>query len=138
MQRLLLTEGSVRDLTVIDRFVDEQGTHCGLDERRLFHVRMAVDEACANIFEHGYAGAGRTGRLEIVMGCQQDELLIRIYDWGATFNPATIAPFDPLLPLEARPIGGLGIHLIQKLMDGVEYRFDVGGNCLTLRKRVRG
>ncbi len=137
MDYLELENGTVRELRVIAQFLDESGARCHLDERTLYHVKLVVDEACANVFEHAYAG--RAGRVRLEIDCSATLLTVRLFDWGDPFDPTNFRPPDPTLPLDERPIGGLGLHFIHALMDEVEYRFDAArGNCLTLRKRLAG
>ncbi len=135
LHRLEIESGTVHDLSTIADFVDEVGVQCTVQEHLLYHVKMAVDEACANIFEHAYAGG--PGRVKIEIECASTQLIVRIQDWGTPFDPTAYQVPDPSLSLEERPIGGLGLHFIHTLMDEVEYHFDPhAGNCLTLRKNL--
>ncbi|MBR3725132.1 MAG: ATP-binding protein [Bacteroidales bacterium] len=52
------------------------------------------------------------------------------------FDPTIREEVDTTLPVEERPIGGLGIHLIRRLMDSINYERREGRNILTLRKRI--
>lgn len=135
MRRLTLEQANVKHLGAIARFVDEVCAGCITDEGLLYKVKMAVDEACTNVLEHAYEG--EEGRLEVHAQCTPSRLNIEIRDWGKAFDPTIIPVPDPSLPVEQRPVGGLGIYLMRKLMDRVEYRFDgQAGNCLTLEKRL--
>ncbi len=137
MARLVLEQGSVRDLRRIADFTEAACAGYAVESRTLYYIKMAVDEACANIFEHAYGG--KPGRMEIEATCSAAGLTVRIRDWGRVFDPATIRPPDHAVPLAERPVGGLGLFLIQQLMDRVEYRFDPhAGNCLTLEKELGG
>lgn len=137
MFRLELVRGNVKDLGRIAAFLEASSQQLHLSERVLYHLQLAVDEACSNIFEHAYGG--RDGRVEIELESQQGSLIARIRDWGDPFDPSDIPAPDPTRPLEEWPIGGLGLHLIHTLMDEVSYRFDSrAGNCLTLQKRLDG
>ena len=60
---------------------------------------------------------------------------VEVEDDGRAFNPLTLPPVDTTVPLEQRPVGGLGIHMIRQLMDSVEYRRADGRNFLTLTRR---
>jgi anti-sigma regulatory factor (Ser/Thr protein kinase) len=62
---------------------------------------------------------------------------IEIEDDGREFNPLTVPAADVAQPLENRPIGGLGIHMVRQLMDRVAYRRENGRNILTLTKRFK-
>ena len=96
---------------------------------------LAVDEACANVISHGY-GRGYTGDIILEILYSQGELIFRLTDFAKPVDVATIQSRDLN---DIRP-GGLGVHLIKKIMD--DYTFldtpkDVG-NILEMRKRIEG
>jgi len=64
------------------------------------------------------------------------DFVVEVSDNGKPFNPLDHPEPDLNQPLEERPIGGLGIHLIRKFVDQLAYRRDAGRNILTLRKRA--
>ena len=99
-------------------------------------LQLAVDEACNNIIEHGYAGRG-DGTIELLCETDGDALRITIVDHGRSFAPEKIVPADTVSGWKERPIGGLGWHLIVRSVDDVDYRPDPArGNRLTLVKRL--
>ena len=61
---------------------------------------------------------------------------LEICDDGKDFNPLELAPADTSLPLEERPIGGLGVYLILHLMDDVSYARLDGKNVFRMKKRL--
>jgi anti-sigma regulatory factor (Ser/Thr protein kinase) len=64
-------------------------------------------------------------------------LEIVVIDDGHEFNPLEFPEPDTNLPVEERPIGGLGIHLLRKMADRLEYRRIDGFNRLALLKHTR-
>ena len=68
---------------------------------------------------------------------EEETLVIRVRDWGQSFDPASVTLPDVTAPLEERDLGGLGMFLIHQFMDEVAYTFDPErGNELTMRKRL--
>lgn len=65
-------------------------------------------------------------------------LIFTLTDTGLPFDPTQAEDADISLPVEERPIGGLGIFLIKKIMDLVEYRRVDGKNIFTLKKMMNG
>jgi serine/threonine-protein kinase RsbW len=59
-----------------------------------------------------------------------------VVDDGPEFDPLAVPDADTTLPLEERPIGGLGITLVRRLMDEAEYERREGRNRLRLRRRL--
>jgi anti-sigma regulatory factor (Ser/Thr protein kinase) len=121
-------------LSSIRRFVEEVGEDLGIPERALYELELAVDEACANVIEHGYQGAG--GKIEIQIQALNGGVQVVIRDWGQPFDPESIPTPDVTAPLETRPVGGVGLFLMRKVMTQVQFAFDPqGGNTLTMTKQ---
>ena len=96
---------------------------------------LALEEHLTNVMNYGYADTRSHEilvRMEIVDGAFQ----IEVEDDGQPFNPLARPPVNTSIPLEDRPIGGLGIHLIRQYMDEVAYRREGDRNVLQMRKRV--
>jgi anti-sigma regulatory factor (Ser/Thr protein kinase) len=119
--------------------VAQAAESAGLNGDAVFHVQLAVDEACTNVVEHAYEGDDR-GEIRISWGmeCVEgiDYFSVRIQDWGKCFDPATVPPPKLSPNPEELQIGGLGIHFMRKMMDRVEYRFSPERNELIMYKRL--
>jgi anti-sigma regulatory factor (Ser/Thr protein kinase) len=106
-----------------------------LPPRVALELQVVLDEVIVNITRHGYQG--ETGR-PIVVELKLDPGLVtvRIEDEAGPFNPLLLPQPDLSPPPEERKSGGLGVYLVRKLMDEVEYERVGEKNCLTLRKRL--
>ncbi len=98
-------------------------------------VNVVLDEAVSNAINHGYE-AGARGEIVVRLRCRPDGVLVEVEDDGRAFDPLQVPPPDLTLPLEQRPIGGLGIHLIRNLMDEVSYARVRGRNVLKMAKHL--
>ena len=97
---------------------------------------LAAMEAVTNISIHGYQN--QPGVIEIEVIRQKDSIRIYLRDQAPIFNPQIIEAPDFSIPLEERPMGGLGIYLINQLMDQVIHKsLPQGGNELILVKKVK-
>jgi anti-sigma regulatory factor (Ser/Thr protein kinase) len=131
----LVVSGYFENLSVISDFMVQAATAAGLDDRAVYAVQMAVDEACTNIIEHAYGGEGR-GSIRLVYEIQPDGFQVIIYDQGQPFDPAQVPEFDPTTPLDQRVKGGMGLFLIRRSVDRVEFKFGTPhGNQLLLFKQ---
>ena len=107
----------------------------GLEMAAIRRLELASEEALVNVINHGYEG--RMGKIEIGLHTSSDFVQIVIRDWGPPFDPLANAPeVDPSAPLEARKKGGLGIFLIQQIMDELVYQRENDANVLIMIKRV--
>lgn len=130
----LTISGDFENLAQIGDFVTQAAAGAGLDDKAVYAVQMAVDEACTNIIEHAYGGEGN-GAIQIMCAAQPDGLQITLIDQGRPFAPDQVAAFDPAAPLSERKRRGMGMFFIYKLVDAVDYQFDTPqGNQLTLFK----
>ncbi len=107
----------------------------GIKKETASGIHLAVDEACTNTIKYAYSD-GATGDIEL--SCVLDHRLatVIIRDWGPPFNPLDMPPPDLSLDIDARPIGGLGIYLMKKFSDRLEYRREDGSNILTIIKNL--
>lgn len=98
-------------------------------------ANLAIEELVTNCVKHGYDDKGEH-IIEITLKLSADELLVTVTDDGHPFNPLDLPEPDTSLPMEDRPIGGLGIHLLRKMSDRMEYERRDGKNQVTLRKSL--
>lgn len=124
------------NLAAARAFVARACAAANADPEAVLALKIAVDEACNNIIEHGYEGRA-DGSIGIVCESDAESLRVTIVDHGRSFSPDRIAPADTTSDWKERPIGGLGWHLIVRSVDDVDYRPDPArGNRLTLVKRL--
>jgi serine/threonine-protein kinase RsbW len=101
----------------------------------IFHVQMAVDEACSNVIEHAYQGQDE-GDITLSCDCRREEWTIAIFDTGRSFDPSSIPEPNLDANLDEIKTGGLGLYFMRQLMDEVEFTFDEKkGNKLRMVKR---
>lgn len=124
-------------LDEIRDFVGDIARSAGFDEKDVYNIQLATDEAASNIIEHAYEGV-TDGVLDLSCGMEKDAIRIVLIDYGDPFDPSVIPVPDLKADLSERKIGGLGIFLMRKLMDEVHYepRKDKS-NVLTMIKRKR-
>lgn len=108
-------------LGAVAEFVMEAAASAGLDKRVSYRLRLAVDEIATNIIVHGYAEAGLQGALELCADIADRTLTFLIEDTGVTFDPHQASVPETDLPLEQRPIGGLGVYLATRSVDEFLY-----------------
>jgi serine/threonine-protein kinase RsbW len=126
------------NLAAIRAFIEEACANAGAPPSACFDLKLAVDEACSNIIEHGYAGRAG-GSIAIACEKTEDGVRVTIVDQGKGFNPAAVSAPDLSAGWEDRAVGGLGWHLIRRSVDEVDYGPNPGGgNRLTLVKRSPG
>ena len=122
-------------LPVFRDFIQRAGTEAGLSVDVCDDLKLAVDEACANIIAHGYAGMD-PGSIILDLRLAPDCVEVRLTDFGHAFEPSEAPAPDVSAALDDRPMGGFGLFFIYSTMDQVDYQTNEDGNCLTLTRRL--
>jgi serine/threonine-protein kinase RsbW len=124
----------VEVLDQVREFVGRAARAAGFSEKSVYAVQLAADEAASNIIEHAYADLkGQEFRLHCEF--KDERLVMTFFDRGKSFDFASVDQPDVTASLSERKVGGLGIYLMHKLMDEVDYKVAASGNFLTLIKR---
>lgn len=131
---LRYSTATVRDLNDIREFLESAILTLGGDDDIAGDLVLAVNEAVTNILLHGYDD--RPGAVAIGVEADGGDLRVQLTDNAPLFDPTAVPPPDIHLPLEDRPLGGLGVHMMRQLTDELIYRVTRGGNNeLTFVKR---
>lgn len=100
-----------------------------------YQIQLVLEEIVINIVNYSSCGNGQV-QVNVNLVSAEDAITVEITDNGQAFDPLTDAPPpDTESALEDRPTGGLGIHLVQTLMDHVSYKRAGDMNQLTLVRR---
>ena len=110
----------------------------GIPEELNMPVNLALEEAVTNVMLYAYPGKSGQVFVEFVRYPEKEaeKIIFTISDAGIPFDPTRQPPVDTSLSAEERAIGGLGIHLVNQLMDEVKYERVEDKNVLTLVKTV--
>jgi len=123
-----------RNLADIRDFIQDAGEKLLIPNKILANTKLAVDEACTNVIKHGYKG--KAGFIEVVVTGNGRQFSIAIRDQGHAFDLRNVKSPDLKMYVETRKRGGLGVFLMNQLMDEVRYRAGHDGNTLTMSKRL--
>jgi anti-sigma regulatory factor (Ser/Thr protein kinase) len=120
------------DLAEIPRlteFVDAFCAPLGPAPRDVPALQLALEEAITNVINHGYAD-GQPHTFTVELAAADRRVTVIVTDDAPAYDPLSRSEVDITLPLEDRPIGGLGVHLVKKLMDSARYERRDGRNIL--------
>jgi phosphoserine phosphatase RsbU/P len=101
----------------------------------LSDLNLALEEAVTNIISHGYSDH-REHEILVRIRVESGAVIVELKDDARAFNPITAPDADVTTPLDERTAGGLGIHLMRKLMDEIEYQRLEDGNLLIMKKNI--
>ncbi|MBO4892877.1 MAG: SpoIIE family protein phosphatase, partial [Prevotella sp.] len=127
----LLISASMDDIGALEPFVAQSARLAGLEDREAKRLRLAVEEAVANVINYGQATT-----ITIQASVENDQLVLTINDDGLPFDPTADSPTDFSVPADQRPPGGLGIMYLHKMTDGLDYQRVDGHNVLKIIKLI--
>jgi serine/threonine-protein kinase RsbW len=111
------------------------GRQHGLSPAALLATDLALHEHLTNIIQYGYDDASPR-EIRIRLSLKERLLRVEVEDDARPFNPMERPPVDTTVPLDHKPIGGLGVHIIRKSMDELAYRRAGDKNLLLMIKRL--
>jgi len=135
MQTLSISN-KIDELNKLTQFIEQLGEQMSLSPSLVMNLNLAMEEAVSNVILYAYPEQQSDKQIEITVSRNGDKLIMTVTDDGSAFDLMKKEDPDIDLPAEERPIGGLGIFLIKKIMDEVEYRRMNGNNVLTLVKKI--
>ena len=136
LNRSITLHNDVQEVPQLAEFVDEVCEMVGFDASMTMQMNLAIEEAVVNVMEYAYP-SGMKGDVRINAVANDIRLKFIIADDGMPFDPTAQGEVDTTLSADERGIGGLGIHLVRRIMDSINYERINGQNVFTLRKRLR-
>ena len=134
MDEITVSAGS-ENLTKVINFISKilEEKECPFKTR--VQIEIAVEEIFVNIVKYAYSDGG-TVNISCEILADLDQAVICFKDHGIPYNPLQREEPDVGIPADERPVGGLGILLVRKMMSEVLYEYKDNQNILTLKKRL--
>ena len=126
----LSMSASMDEISCLEPFIANVAKLAGMEGKEAKRLRLAVEEAVANIINHGQATT-----IKLHAKTDDNQLVLTIDDDGQPFNPTTDSSTDFSVPADERPPGGLGIMFLHKMTDGLDYQRLEGHNILKIIKK---
>jgi len=127
----IILEAKTDNIDKVMDFINEQLGDCPMKVRN--KIEIAVDEIFSNIANYAYQPevGGVTVRVAV-----DSDISIEFEDSGFAYDPLSKDDPDVTLPVGERKVGGLGVFMVKKIMDSVEYRREGDKNILTIQKSL--
>jgi anti-sigma regulatory factor (Ser/Thr protein kinase) len=116
-------------------FIGEFAGRERLDEDAVFALNLAIEELFTNMVKYG--GGADEVSIDLAV-CDGDLVAVLIHPGADEFDPTSAEEADPDRPLSERVPGGLGLHLVRRMMDSVTYEHRDGAAQLRLTKHLGG
>ena len=132
----LTVEASMENLSEVTAFIDELLEQADCQVKTRMQIELAVEEIFVNIAHYAYAPEKGDATIHVELAEEPKEARITFIDRGKPYDPLQKTDPDVTLSAEERSVGGLGVFLIKKTMDDVQYVYRDGQNILTVRKTL--
>ena len=127
----LSLQASMDDIDRLKPFIEHVASQAGIDRNETRRLRLAAEEAVANVINYGQATV-----ITLQAEKTDGQLTITIDDNGQPFDPTQGSATDLSIPADQRPLGGMGIIMLERMTDGLSYQRANGHNILTLKKNI--
>lgn len=128
-------QGNLSELPGLARQVEAFGARNKVPAATINQINLALDELLTNTISYGFDGPG-SRRIKVTLRLDDGTIAMELLDDGRPFDPFARPDPDVTQPIESRPIGGLGVFFVRKLMDHVDYQHVNGQNRVTLIKKT--
>ena len=132
----LTIEAAVENIEVVTDFINRELEDLNCPVKAQTQIAIAIDELFGNIARYAYTPDIGKATVRFAVDENPLSVIITFIDHGVPFNPLEQAQPDIHASAEDRPIGGLGIFLVKKSMNMVEYTYKNGQNILTIKKTI--
>ena len=132
----LTVAATLENLAPVQAFIERELEAAGCPMKALMQLSVAVEEIYVNIAHYAYHPRVGEATVRCAVGGDPLEVTVQFMDSGKPFDPLAKPDADTTLSAEERGIGGLGILMVKKSMDAVDYRYEEGKNILTIRKNL--
>ena len=129
-------DAAVENIPAVTAFVEEQLEQYNCPMKTQMQIDIAIDELFSNIAQYAYNP--KTGKATIRVEVTENPMavIITFIDNGVPYNPLAKADPDVTLSADERQIGGLGIFMVKKSMDDINYEYKNGQNILKIKKNI--
>ena len=135
-KREITVTAEVENLETVTAFVDQCLEENGCSPRSQMQIDVAVDELFSNIAYYAYPPGSGTVTVQVEIAGEPACATLTFIDSGIPYDPLSRKDPDTTLSAEERQIGGLGIYMVKKSMDGVAYACEDGKNVLRITKKL--
>lgn len=127
----LVLRNDLAEIARLAAFVDAFCEPLEPTPKDVLALQLALEEIVTNVIDYGYVD-GQPHTFTVELAAADRRVTAVVTDDARAYDPLARAEVDITLPLEERPVGGLGVHLVKKLMDSAHYERRDGRNILTL------
>ena len=128
-------KSKLSELNTLGRHIEDCGNVMDLPQKCLLEINLGLDELFTNIISYGFEDE-LEHQIKFSLAKDKETLIVQVEDDGIPFDPLDTSGPDLSQDIDSINICGLGIHLVKKMMDDIDYQRVEGKNKLILRKSL--
>jgi anti-sigma regulatory factor (Ser/Thr protein kinase) len=132
----IMVDATVENMDKVVSFVEEQLDAIDCPMKAKTQINIAIDELFSNISFYAYNPEVGTATVRVDVENNPPAVVVTFIDQGKEYNPLEKDEPDITASAEDRPIGGLGVFMVKKMMDAIEYEYKNGQNILKIKKNI--
>lgn len=107
-----------------------------INQRDITRLLISCEEIFTNICKYAYSHSKKAGNINIELAQNNNIVEVKFVDSGVKFDPTGIPIADVTMPVHERKIGGLGLYIVRKFVDNIQYKYLNNCNILILTKKI--
>ena len=127
---------TVDNISAVTNFVEHELIERNCPKSAKAQINIAIDEIFGNIAQYAYNPENGDATVRVEVTDDPIEVILTFMDKGKPYNPLEKADPDVTLNAKERKVGGLGIFIVKKSMDEIDYHYEDGKNVLRIRKNI--
>lgn len=131
MDQAITIRNHISELSRVESFIESYIGAIQAPFELGFNLNLVLNELITNIISYAYQDEAEHS-IDIALCLAENEVIVSVKDDGLPFDPLSVSAPDLELPLEKRPLGGMGIFLIQQLVTHIDYIRQDGHNLLAM------
>jgi anti-sigma regulatory factor (Ser/Thr protein kinase) len=129
----IIVPAQLNYLPVLRNFISRIASKYRLSKSEVNALTISIDEACTNIIKHGYRNI-QAGSITMNVHIKNDSLEVELIDHGISFDPNQVSDPNISQYIQNGKKGGLGIFIMKKFLDDIQYMSSEKVNILRLIK----
>lgn len=132
--KTLTVSATLEELATVQEFVETELEENECSMKVIMQVSINIEEIYVNIAKYAYPQELGNATINMEISGEPKTMTIEFIDSGIPFNPLAKKDADITLSADERDVGGLGILMVKKCMDEVDYVYENGQNIFTVKK----
>ena len=127
---------TIENVEKVTDFVNVELERINCPAKAKAEIDIAIDELFSNIANYAYNPEVGDTTVKVEIQDKPQAVVLTFMDKGVPYNPLLKEDPNTKLPIKDRTVGGLGIFMVKKSMDSIEYEYKEGHNILKIKKNI--